>query len=154
MAFDGSRFRILCCNLNIFCPYVFGNSSKSSIYYENYHNRIILLFLQLMCEFSTFAFCISLSVSVCWNVLKTYFVIITQFRFVPESPRWLLIVKKEKEAEIILNKIAEVNKRDFNCKPEDIEIPVVENRTVRLWKIFSNPQLRKRTILLLFNWYE
>ncbi|CAE1142065.1 SLC22A4_5 [Acanthosepion pharaonis] len=71
---------------------------------------------------------------------------------VPESPRWLLIVKKEKEAEIILNKIAEVNKRFFTCKSEDIEIPVVENRTVRLWKIFTNPQLRKRTIILLFNW--
>ncbi|CAE1142058.1 SLC22A4_5 [Acanthosepion pharaonis] len=70
----------------------------------------------------------------------------------PESPRWLLTVKKEKEAEIVLNKMAKVNKRDFNCKRENIEISVVEDRNVRLWKIFTIPTLLKRTIILMFNW--
>lgn len=70
----------------------------------------------------------------------------------PESPRWLLTVKKEKEAEIILDKMAAVNKREFNCKSEGIEISIVEDRTVRLWKIFLIPELRKRTFILMFNW--
>lgn len=80
-----------------------------------------------------------------------HFAVITQFRFLPESPRWLLSVKKKKKAEIILNKMAEINKRDFPCKSEEIEIPVVENRTVKLWKILTIPQLRKRTLILMFN---
>ncbi|CAE1310966.1 SLC22A4_5 [Acanthosepion pharaonis] len=71
----------------------------------------------------------------------------------PESPRWLLTVNKGKEAEIILNKIAKVNKRDFSCKSEEIEISVVEDRTVRLWKIFTIPTLLKRTLILMFNWF-
>ncbi|CAE1310971.1 SLC22A4_5 [Acanthosepion pharaonis] len=70
----------------------------------------------------------------------------------PESPRWLLTIKKRKEAEIVLNKIAEVNKRDFNCNSEEIEISMVQDRTVRLWKIFLIPKLLKRTLILMFNW--
>lgn len=70
----------------------------------------------------------------------------------PESPRWLLTVKKEKEAEKIFNKIAKVNKRNFRYKSEEIEISVVEDRTVRLWKILTIPVLRKRSLILMFNW--
>ncbi|CAE1142070.1 SLC22A4_5 [Acanthosepion pharaonis] len=70
----------------------------------------------------------------------------------PESPRWLLTMKKEKEAEIILNKMAKVNKRDFICKLEEIEISMVEDRNVKLWKIFTIPQLLKTTLIMTFNW--
>ncbi|CAE1310970.1 SLC22A4_5 [Acanthosepion pharaonis] len=71
----------------------------------------------------------------------------------PESPRWLLTVKKEKEAEIILNKMAKVNKRDFSYKSDKLEISVIEDRTVRLWKIFTIPEFRKRSLILMFNWF-
>ncbi|CAE1142061.1 SLC22A4_5 [Acanthosepion pharaonis] len=71
----------------------------------------------------------------------------------PESPRWLLTVKKEKEAEIILNKMAKVSNRNFSYKSDEIEISVVEDRTVRIWKIFTIPKLRKRTLILMFNWF-
>ena len=47
----------------------------------------------------------------------------THFRFLHESPRWLLVVGKENQAKIVLNKVAKRNRRRFT--PEDkIEIQV------------------------------
>ncbi|CAE1142017.1 SLC22A4_5 [Acanthosepion pharaonis] len=85
--------------------------------------------------------------------IPTIPVALLYFWLLPESPRWLLTVKKEKEAEIILNKMAKVNNRNFSYKSDEIEISVVEDRTVRLWKIFTIPKLRKRTFILMFNWF-
>lgn len=74
--------------------------------------------------------------------------------FVPESPRWLLAMKKYKSAETVFKKMAKMNKSDFIYNPEQ-EVEISDNnsnRTVKLWKMFTIPALLKRTLVMMFNW--
>ncbi|CAE1142051.1 unnamed protein product [Acanthosepion pharaonis] len=71
----------------------------------------------------------------------------------PESPRWLMSVKREKQAGKILNKMAEINKTNFRYEPEyEIELSNSNDRNVKIWKIFTVRDLLKRTLIMMFAW--
>lgn len=83
---------------------------------------------------------------------------------IPESPRWLVSVKREKEAKEILNKIARFNSKEQ--LPEDIElvndILVVKGSTEKITQddntkspfkiLWSNRILRYNLIFVCFLW--
>lgn len=79
------------------------------------------------------------------------------FRFIPESPRWLLATGKKSEAVTILEKAAKLNKMDS----EKVKIiadrlsPDVKNENKpKLATLFATKELTKRNVLLCINWYS
>lgn len=70
----------------------------------------------------------------------------------PESPRWLLSVRKNQQAINIFKKIAQRNKRKLSINPEDeIQVSAPTSRTVKFWKMFTIPILLKRTLISMFS---
>ncbi|XP_036361573.1 solute carrier family 22 member 1-like [Octopus sinensis] len=71
--------------------------------------------------------------------------------FLDESPRWLLNKKRTKDANIILSNIAKLNEKVLP-QTEIVNISSSNNKRVETWKMFTIPQLRKRTLILTLNW--
>ncbi|XP_033124291.1 organic cation transporter protein-like [Anneissia japonica] len=78
------------------------------------------------------------------------------YLFIPESPRWLLLKNRPKEAKKILQKIAKVNKKNF---PDDVVDNIeVQNNPQRELKrasfvsIFRFSNMRKKTLILIYCW--
>ncbi|XP_036361987.1 organic cation transporter protein-like [Octopus sinensis] len=71
--------------------------------------------------------------------------------FLDESPRWLLNKKRTKDANIILSNIAKLNKTVLP-QTEIVNISSSNNKRVEIWKMFTIPQLLKRTLILMLNW--
>ncbi|XP_014790537.2 organic cation transporter protein [Octopus bimaculoides] len=71
--------------------------------------------------------------------------------FLDESPRWLLNKKRTKDANIILSNIAKLNKTVLP-QTEIVNIFSSNNKRVEIWKMFTIPQLLKRTLILMLNW--
>ncbi|XP_014790779.1 organic cation transporter protein isoform X2 [Octopus bimaculoides] len=76
---------------------------------------------------------------------------ITYFCFLDESPRWLLNKKRTKDANIILSNIAKLNKTVLP-QTEIVNIFSSYTKRVEIWKMFTIPQLLKRTLILMLNW--
>ncbi|XP_036361964.1 organic cation transporter protein-like [Octopus sinensis] len=75
----------------------------------------------------------------------------TYLCFLDESPRWLLNKKRTKDANIILSNIAKLNKTILP-QTEIVNIFSSNNKNVEIWKMFTIPQLLKRTLILMLNW--
>ena len=74
--------------------------------------------------------------------------------FLPESPRWLLVQGRKKEAIAILEKACKINKRPIN--PEDIRaLDLIKNESGasgNMTILFRYPGMRRNTILMCFAW--
>ena len=75
-----------------------------------------------------------------------YFVI---QRFVPESCRYLIVKKKNKEAERILRKIAKVNKKKY---PGEELVAYKEQRTGDIRDLLGSWKMVHRTLVSWFSW--
>ncbi|XP_077976897.1 organic cation transporter protein-like isoform X2 [Glandiceps talaboti] len=84
------------------------------------------------------------------------------FWLMPESPRWLLAVGKNKEAEKVIRQFAKYNKVSL---PEDIfdeswkpnvedgpKAPVVDERKYTALDLFRLPNMRKKTLIMFYCW--
>ncbi|XP_029640481.2 organic cation transporter-like protein [Octopus sinensis] len=71
--------------------------------------------------------------------------------FLDESPRWLLNKKRTKDANLILSNIAKLNKTVLP-PTEIVNISSSNEKKVEIWKMFTIPQLLKRTLILMLNW--
>uniref|UniRef100_UPI0037E8AEE6 solute carrier family 22 member 13-like n=1 Tax=Semicossyphus pulcher TaxID=241346 RepID=UPI0037E8AEE6 len=75
------------------------------------------------------------------------------FWFLPESARWLMTQGRKEEARKVLERAARVNKRKV---PEDLHDKLTMEHTIKkgnMLDIFQIPYLRKRTIIMGFNWF-
>ncbi|OWF34554.1 solute carrier family 22 member 15-like [Mizuhopecten yessoensis] len=70
---------------------------------------------------------------------------------VPESPRWLLNSGRIKDAEKVLKKIAEGNKKTECFKPI-LNYEEDKKQTGKIWHIFTSRVLLTRTLILFLNW--
>ncbi|XP_033106796.1 organic cation transporter protein-like [Anneissia japonica] len=76
------------------------------------------------------------------------------YPIIPESPRWLISQKRFDEAEAIIMECARVNKVD-NLPPDilDEEKAKVEPDVIySIADLFRTPNMRKKTINILYNW--
>lgn len=83
-----------------------------------------------------------------------------QSRIIPESPRWLLAMRKHRHAERILLKAARRNK--IPVENVKLALETYENQTTRHAKnnekynithLFRTPNLRLKTIYVSVNWF-
>ena len=70
---------------------------------------------------------------------------------IPESSRWLISQGKYDDAENIIQRIAEVNKKKIPSRIIDektLETPKAAN----VYHLFSTFTMTKRTLIILWNW--
>lgn len=74
------------------------------------------------------------------------------FKFVPESPRWLISKGRYKEAEEVIQTAARVNKVTLpDGLVDDKTLDITER--VGVWQLFTNRRLCIRTLIVFFNWF-
>ena len=69
-----------------------------------------------------------------------------------ESPRWLVLKGKVKEAEVVLNRIAEVNGKEMPEEKLQSE-PEKQIRMGDLRDLFSTKKMAHRSLLSWYLWY-
>lgn len=84
-------------------------------------------------------------------------VLLAYFFLIPETPRWLIAVKRTDEAIVILERVAKVNKRPTENIRTDIELYQQSVEASQLKKgnildLFRTPNLRKNIAAMSFNW--
>ncbi|XP_061177652.1 organic cation transporter protein-like [Saccostrea echinata] len=72
--------------------------------------------------------------------------------FVPESPRWLISQGRQSDADIIIRKVAKVNKVNIDDKLLKVTKEDTQSTEGRIWHLFSHRVLLIRTLILYFNW--
>ncbi|XP_072265148.1 solute carrier family 22 member 3 isoform X2 [Pyxicephalus adspersus] len=74
-------------------------------------------------------------------------------RFIPESPRWLLIRKKKDKAMRIVNDIAKCNGRHLTPNYFQITVSDEEVSNPACMDLVRTPQMRKCTLILMYAWF-
>ncbi|CAH1636432.1 unnamed protein product [Spodoptera littoralis] len=84
-------------------------------------------------------------------------ILLSYFFLIPETPRWLIAVKRTDEAIEVLERVAKVNNRPTDNIRADIEAYQASLEKHQLRKgnfldLFRTPNLRKNIIAMAFNW--
>ncbi|KAG6453449.1 organic cation transporter protein [Manduca sexta] len=92
-----------------------------------------------------------LSISLPTIILLSYFFLL------PETPRWLIAMKRSDEAIAILERVAKINKRPTDTVRADVEAYQASIEKSALKKgnvldLFRTPNLRKNILAMSFNW--
>lgn len=93
-----------------------------------------------------------------WRILMTIVSIpsfifsASYFLIIPESPRWLISAGRDEEADIILKRMARINKKALPREYFDEKIGGVDRKKTKCWKICLSPALLVRTFIMSFNW--
>ena len=74
------------------------------------------------------------------------------FRFIPESPRWLLVKNKKEEARNKLQKVAAFNKKEMPNEELELKDAKEGQRTGDIRDLFSSFNMTKRTLISCFSW--
>ncbi|XP_021362890.1 organic cation transporter protein-like [Mizuhopecten yessoensis] len=73
--------------------------------------------------------------------------------FIPESPRWLINKHRYQDADMVIKRMAKVNKRKIESDLWENEGETkVSEPTGSVWQLFSSGMLL-RTLVILFNWF-
>ncbi|XP_038626760.1 solute carrier family 22 member 2-like isoform X2 [Tachyglossus aculeatus] len=83
------------------------------------------------------------------------FLFLLYYWCLPESPRWLLSQKRNEEAIEIVDHIAQRNGKRLpdSMKTLSFEEDSFEKRNPSFVDLFSTPQMRKHTLILMYNWF-
>uniref|UniRef100_A0A0K8SX32 Major facilitator superfamily (MFS) profile domain-containing protein n=1 Tax=Lygus hesperus TaxID=30085 RepID=A0A0K8SX32_LYGHE len=94
-------------------------------------------------EWRLFQFIVSLPIGI----------IIFYWWLIPESPRWLVAVGKDKEALALLQKIAKINHRTVPEKiPEKVGKEIITENKAGFIDLFRTPNMRMKTLIVWANW--
>ncbi|KAJ2951119.1 hypothetical protein O0L34_g5507 [Tuta absoluta] len=113
----------------------------------NLGHMLLPMFGYFFRDFSNF----QLAISIPAVILLVYFV------FVPETPRWLIAVRRTDEAISVLERVAKVNKRPTDNIRADVEAFQLAAEKSQLKKgnitdLFRTPNMRKNIIAMSYNW--
>lgn len=77
------------------------------------------------------------------------------YRYMIESPRWLINRGKLQKAAFYLNRIAKINKRPVRVTPKMLQSMLPDEEPEKVYgmlSLFSGARLAKNTIMLLVAW--
>lgn len=95
-------------------------------------------------------------------VLSSVSVVFISYHWLlPESPKWLLAIGRVDDAAIVLQKAAKINnlpteciRSDLNLYVEKQQLPLAQsNPRGKFIDLIRTPNMRKKTILICFNWF-
>uniref|UniRef100_A0A1A8RJB6 Solute carrier family 22 member 3 n=1 Tax=Nothobranchius rachovii TaxID=451742 RepID=A0A1A8RJB6_9TELE len=72
---------------------------------------------------------------------------------IPESPRWLISQKRSSKAQEIIGNMAKENKRKLSTNVQSLTDEEVGTTSASLMDLVRTPNMRKHTIILMFNWF-
>lgn len=92
-----------------------------------------------------------------------FFLIYMLYRYIPESPRWLLAVGKYDRAQAVLERIAKANRKnltvvwsgifsDYRKAANSSATPIVDKKSYGILSLIKSPRLRRRTTLITLLW--
>ena len=73
-------------------------------------------------------------------------------RFIPESPRWLLVKNKPEQAWKELQKVADFNRKEMPDGELEQKDATAAQRTGDFRDLFSSVNMTKRTLISCFAW--
>lgn len=85
-------------------------------------------------------------------------ILLSYIFFLPESPRWLLVMKKKEEAIKVMEHIAKINNRPTDTIRAEVEQFLKKSEGAEEIKkgsvidLFRTPNIRRNTIAMSFNW--
>ncbi|CAB1342916.1 unnamed protein product [Coregonus sp. 'balchen'] len=82
-----------------------------------------------------------------------YFIFLSYFWLIPESPRWLLSQNNSTKAKEITEAIAKENKKTLSKNIETLSDDNAETSTASFLDLVRTPNMRKHTFILMFNWF-
>ncbi|KAK2889905.1 solute carrier family 22 member 2-like [Channa argus] len=82
-----------------------------------------------------------------------YVLFLSYYWFIPESPRWLISQNKSPKALEITEAIAKENKTKLLNKREKLTEEEGDSPTASLLDLVRTPNMRKHTLILMFNWF-
>ncbi|KAM4633302.1 solute carrier family 22 member 2-like [Polymixia lowei] len=82
-----------------------------------------------------------------------YIVFLTYYWFIPESPRWLLSQNNSSKAVEITEAMAKENKKKLSKNIETLIDDNAESSTASFMDLIRTPNMRKQTLILMFNWF-
>ncbi|XP_037541581.1 solute carrier family 22 member 2 [Nematolebias whitei] len=93
-----------------------------------------------------------------WRWLQVVFtapfiIFLSYYRFIPESPRWLISQNSSPRALKITEAIAQENRKTLSTKLERLTQDEVESTSASLLDLIRTPKMRKHTFILMFNWF-
>ncbi|XP_017295569.1 solute carrier family 22 member 2-like [Kryptolebias marmoratus] len=75
------------------------------------------------------------------------------YRFIPESPRWLISQNSSTEALRITEAMAKENRKKLNTNLEHLTHDEAESTSASMLDLIRTPKMRKHTFILMFNWF-
>uniref|UniRef100_A0A3B3TC24 Solute carrier family 22 member 3 n=1 Tax=Paramormyrops kingsleyae TaxID=1676925 RepID=A0A3B3TC24_9TELE len=88
-----------------------------------------------------------------FSITAPCFLFLVYYWLLPESPRWLLSMKRTTEAMEIVKHMAKKNGKSL---PQDYITPGLEDNLSSNpvpWDVFKTPQMKKITLILMYAWF-
>ncbi|KAM6964908.1 solute carrier family 22 member 2-like [Aplochiton taeniatus] len=86
-------------------------------------------------------------------ITAPYFLFLSYYWWIPESPRWLLSQNKSSEAVKITEDIARENRRVLSKNIQTLRDDNAETSSTSFMDLIRTPKMRKHTFILMFNWF-
>uniref|UniRef100_A0A3Q3JDU2 Major facilitator superfamily (MFS) profile domain-containing protein n=1 Tax=Monopterus albus TaxID=43700 RepID=A0A3Q3JDU2_MONAL len=86
-------------------------------------------------------------------ITAPYFLFLSYYCFIPESPRWLLSQSKSSKALEIAEAMAKENKMKLLKNVETLTDDDGDSPMASYMDLVRTPKMRKHTLILMFNWF-
>ncbi|KAM6965477.1 solute carrier family 22 member 2-like [Aplochiton taeniatus] len=86
-------------------------------------------------------------------ITAPYFLFLSYYWFIPESPRWLLSQSNSKAAKKITEDMARENGKVLSKNIETLRDDNAETSSTSFMDLIRTPKMRKHTFILMFNWF-
>ncbi|XP_071386139.1 LOW QUALITY PROTEIN: solute carrier family 22 member 2-like [Centroberyx affinis] len=86
-------------------------------------------------------------------ITAPYFLFLSYYWFIPESPRWLLSQNNTSKAAEITEAMAKENKKKLSKNIETLADDNADSSTASFMDLIRTPNMRKHTFILMFNWF-
>uniref|UniRef100_A0A8C7WU16 Solute carrier family 22 member 3 n=1 Tax=Oryzias sinensis TaxID=183150 RepID=A0A8C7WU16_9TELE len=86
-------------------------------------------------------------------ITAPYVLFLSSYRFIPESPRWLLSQNKKSQVVKITESIAKENRRVLSKNIETLTDDDADSNSASFMDLIRTPNMRTHSLILSYNWF-